>query len=111
ASPEVYEEMQLRWGDRITTGGIRAVNDEYGSMRGMFLREGRFLNAEDVASLRRVIVLGHDLKKKLFSQAPALDQDVFIDGVRFSVIGVLQKKVALSSYFSDDDSCAYIPIK
>lgn len=111
ASPEVYEEMQLRWGDRITTGGIRAVNDEYGSMRGMFLQEGRFLNAEDVASMRRVIVLGHDLKKKLFSQAPALDQDLFIDGVRFSVIGVLQKKVALSSYFSDDDSCAYVPIR
>lgn len=111
ASPEVYEEMQLRWGDRVTTGGIRAVNDEYGSMRGMFLREGRFLNAEDVASLRRVIVLGHDLRKKLFSQSPALDQDLFIDGVRFSVIGVLQKKVALSSYFSDDDSCAYIPIR
>jgi putative ABC transport system permease protein len=111
ASPEVYEEMQLRWGDRITTGGIRAVNDEYGSMRGMFMGEGRFLSAEDVSSMRRVVVLGHDLRKKLFSQAPAMDQDVFINGLRFSVIGVIRKKISLSSYFSDDDSCAYIPIK
>jgi putative ABC transport system permease protein len=111
ASPEVYEEMQLRWGDRITTGGIRAVNDEYGAMRGMFMGEGRFLSAEDVTSMRRVVVLGYDLKKKLFSQAPALDQDVFISGMRFSVIGVLRKKISLSSYFSDDDSCALIPIK
>ena len=110
ASPEVYEEMQLRWGDRLTTGGIRAVNDEYDSMRGMFLEEGRFISAEDTASLRRVVVLGHDLKKKLFSQAPALDQDVFINGLRFSVIGVLQKKISLSNYFSEDDSCALIPI-
>ncbi len=109
-SPEVYDEMQLRWGDRLTTAGIRAVNDEYGAMRGMFMGEGRFISAEDVTSLRRVIVLGYDLKKKLFSQAPALDQDVFINGMRFSVIGILQKKVALSNYFNQDDSCAMIPI-
>jgi putative ABC transport system permease protein len=110
-SPEVYQEMQLRWNNRMTTAGIRAVNDEYGSMRGMFMGEGRFLNAEDVASMRRVVVLGYDLKKKLFSQAPALDQDVFIQGMRFSVIGVLQKKISLSTYFSEDDGCAFIPIK
>jgi len=109
-SPEVYDEMQLRWGDRITAAGIRAVNEEYGAMRGMFMEEGRFLSAEDVASMRRVVVLGYSLKKKLFSQAPALDQDVFINGLRFSVIGIVKKKIALSNYFSQDDSNAIIPI-
>ena len=109
-SPEVYQELQLRWGDRITTAGVRGVNDEYGAMRGMYIQEGRFLSAEDVASMRRVAVLGHNVRKKLFSQAPALDQDIFVNGVRFTVIGVLQKKIALSSYFSDDDFCALIPI-
>jgi putative ABC transport system permease protein len=111
ASPEVYDEMQLRWGDRITSAGIRAVNEEYDSMRGMFMGEGRFISAEDTASMRRVVVLGYDLKKKLFSQAPALGQDIFINGMQFSVIGILRKKIALSSYYSDDDSCALIPIK
>jgi putative ABC transport system permease protein len=109
-SPEVYREMQLRWGDRITSAGIRAVNDEYGPIRGMFMGEGRFISAEDVASMRRVVVLGYDLKKKLFSQAPALEQDVMIDGVRFTVIGILKKKVAISNYFTQDDFCALIPV-
>lgn len=109
-SPEVYDEMQVRWGDRMTSAGIRAVNDEYGPMRGMYIGEGRFLSAEDVSAMRRVVVLGYDLKKKLFSQAPALDQDVFIRGIRFTVIGVLRKKISLSNYFSQDDTCAYIPI-
>lgn len=109
-SPEVYDEMQVRWGDRMTSAGIRAVNDEYGPMRGMYMGEGRFLSAEDVSAMRRVVVLGYDLKKKLFSQAPALDQDVFIRGIRFTVIGVLRKKISLSNYFSQDDTCAYIPI-
>ncbi len=109
-SPEVFDEMQLRWNDRIASAGIRAVNDEYGAMRGMFIAEGRFLNAEDLAGMRRVIVLGYDLKQKLFSRAPALGQDVFLDGVRFSVTGVLKKKIAISNYFTQDDNCAMIPI-
>jgi putative ABC transport system permease protein len=109
-SPEVYDEMQLHWGDRMTTAGIRAVNDEYGVIRGMFIGEGRFLTAEDLAYARRVAVLGYDLKKKLFSQAPALDQDIFIEGVRFTVVGVLKKKIAISNYFTQDDNCAMIPI-
>jgi putative ABC transport system permease protein len=109
-SPEVYDEMPLRWGDRMTTAGIRAVNEEYGPVRGMFMGEGRFLNREDMAYMRRVVVLGYDLKKKLFSQAPALDQDVFIQGMRFTVVGVLKKKVAISNYFTQDDNCAMIPV-
>jgi len=109
-SPEVYDEMPLRWGDRMTTAGVRAVNEEYGPVRGMFMGEGRFLNAEDQAYMRRVVVLGYDLKKRLFSQAPALDQDVFIEGIRFTVVGILKKKIAISNYFSQDDNCALIPI-
>jgi putative ABC transport system permease protein len=109
ASPEVYSQMQMRWGDRMATAGIRAVNEEYGDIRGMFIGEGRFLDAEDLATMRRVVVLGFDLKKKLFSQAPALDQDVLIEGIRFTVVGVLKKKIAISNYFTQDDDCALIP--
>jgi putative ABC transport system permease protein len=108
-SPEVYYEMPLRWGDRVASAGIRSVNDEYGVIRGMFMGEGRFLTAEDLAYMRRAIVLGYDLKKKLFSQAPALDQEVFLDGIRFTVVGVLKKKIAISNYFTQDDNCALIP--
>jgi putative ABC transport system permease protein len=109
ASPEIYDDMQFRWGDRIASAGVRAVNDEYGTVRGMFMGEGRFLTAEDVAYMRRVVVLGYDLKKRLFSQSPALDQDITLDGVRFTVVGVLKKKIAISNYFTQDDNCGMIP--
>ena len=109
-SPEVYDNMQLRWGDRITSAGIRAVNDEYGVVRGMFMGEGRFLTPDDLANMRRVAVLGYDLKQKLFSRSPALDQDIFISGIRFTVVGILKKKIAISNYFDQDDNCAMIPI-
>jgi putative ABC transport system permease protein len=72
ASPEVFKNMQFRWGDRMASAGVRAVGDQYGAIRGMFLVEGRFLSPEDLANMRRVVVLGYDLKEKLFSRSPAL---------------------------------------
>ena len=86
------------------------MNQEYGEIRGMFMGEGRFLNADDLANMRRVVVLGYDLKQKLFSRSPALGEDVFIAGMRFTVIGVLKKKIAISNYFTQDDVCGMIPI-
>ncbi len=109
-SPEVFQSMSLRWNDRLTSAGIRAVNEEYGAMRGMFMGEGRFLNTADLAGMRRVVVLGYDLKRRIFSQAPALDEEIYINGVRFAVVGVLKKKISLSNYFTQDDNCALIPI-
>jgi len=109
-SPEVFDRYQLRWGDRITTAGIRAVNDEYGVIRGMFIGEGRFLTPDDLANMRRVAVIGYDLKQKLFSRSPALDEDISINGIRFTVVGVLKKKIAISNYFDQDDNCVMIPV-
>ena len=109
-SPEVFDRYQLRWGDRVTSAGIRAVNDEYGVIRGMFIGEGRFLTADDLANMRRVAVIGYDLKQKLFSRSPALDEDISINGIRFTVVGVLKKKIAISNYFDQDDNCVMIPV-
>ena len=109
-SPEVFDNLQFRWGDRLASAGVRAVNHEYGEIRGMFMGEGRFISAEDLANMRRVVVLGYDLKQKLFSRSPALGEDVIIGGIRFTVIGILKKKIAISNYFTQDDLCGMIPI-
>lgn len=108
-SPEIFRiyPVKSRW--RVTTTGIRGVNQDYGEMRGHFLLRGRRISAEDVAQARRVAILGYDIKKKLFSESPAVGEEVRINGLPFTVIGVLQKKVALSNYFQPDDRCIFIP--
>ncbi len=78
-------------------------------MRGHFIEEGRLLSPEDVQFARRVAVLGQGLRVKLFSEAPAVGEEIRINGVSFTVIGVLKKKVAMSNYFSQDDTNAFIP--
>jgi len=108
-SPEIYRDYPVKSARRLTSTGVRGVNHEYGYMRGHYLQEGRMISAEDERYGRRVAILGNDLRVKLFSEAPALEEEIKIKGVPFKVIGVLKKKVAMSSYFRPDDRCVFIP--
>src|SRR4029077_7748053 len=49
------------------------------------------------------------LKEKLFSGRPAVGETVQVAGVRFTVIGVMARKIQLSNYFSSDDESSWIP--
>jgi putative ABC transport system permease protein len=108
-SPEIYESLGLTYGNRQTTAGVRGVNPEYGVMRSEVAGEGRFINAEDVARRRRVAFLGTDVAQKLFSNSPAVGQTVRIKGVSFEVVGVLEDKAQLSSYFYPDKRSVFVP--
>lgn len=108
-SPEFYRRYPIQTPRRFTTDGVRGVNHHYGEMRGHFIEEGRALTAEDIQNSRRVAVIGDGLRTKLFSEAPALGEEIRINGLPFTVVGVLKKKVAMSNYFSPDDTNAFLP--
>jgi len=108
-SPEYYRQYPMQSKRRLTTNGVRGTNHEYQAMRGHFIAEGRLFTPEDIQFARRVVLLGMGLRKKLFSEAPALEEEVRINGIPFTVIGVLRTKVAMSNYFGMDDENAFIP--
>ncbi len=108
-SPEIFRDYPIKTVNRVTSAGVRGVNHEYGEMRGHYIQEGRRISPEDVRYGRRVAVLGRDLRVKLFSEGPAVGEEVRVNGLSFIVIGVLQKKVAMSNYFRPDDLCAFVP--
>jgi putative ABC transport system permease protein len=93
----------------VGTAAIRGVCPEYGEMRNEVPSEGRWISASDQLERRRVIFLGGRLKEELFSGRPAVGETVEVSGVRFTVIGVMERKIQLSNYFSSDDESAWIP--
>src|SRR5260370_33694741 len=78
-------------------------------MRNEVPAEGRWINAQDELERRRVIFLGGRLKEELFSGRPAVGETVQVSGVRFTVVGVMARKIQLSNYFSRDDESSWIP--
>jgi putative ABC transport system permease protein len=99
----------LAYGERTINATVRGVCAEYGPIRSEVALEGRWLTPDDMTERRRVIFLGDYLKRKLFSGRPALGETVTVRGVRFTVIGVMEKKLQFGNYFSPDDRSAFIP--
>jgi putative ABC transport system permease protein len=78
-------------------------------MRNEVASEGRWINATDELERRRVCFLGGRIREQLFSGRPAVGETVTIGGVRFTVIGIMQRKIQMSNYFSSDDESVWIP--
>jgi putative ABC transport system permease protein len=107
---ETVQRPGISYGDRMVgTAAIRGVCPEYGEMRNEVPSEGRWISSSDEIERRRVIFLGGRLKEQLFSGRPAVGETVVVAGVRFTVIGVMERKIQLSNYFSSDDESAWIP--
>jgi putative ABC transport system permease protein len=86
----------------------------YGETPGSFpahdwnLGEGRLLFDADVDGARNVCVLGSGLATNIFPNCPAVGEQVKIDGINYSVVGVLESKG--SSFGGDQDNFAVVPI-
>jgi putative ABC transport system permease protein len=107
---ETVRRPGIAYQDRLVgTAAIRGVCPEYGEMRNEVPSEGRWLTASDEIERHRVAFLGGRIREQLFSGRPAVGESVMIAGVRFEVVGVMQRKIQLSNYFSSDDDSVWIP--
>ena len=107
---ETVKRPGIAYGDRMVgTAAIRGVCPEYGEMRNEIPAEGRWISPSDELERRRVCFLGGRVREQLFSGRPAVGETVLIGGVRFTVIGLMARKIQLSNYFSSDDDSVWIP--
>ncbi len=107
---ETVHRPGIAYNDRLVgTAAVRGVCPEYGEMRNEVPSQGRWISATDELERRRVCFLGGRIREQLFSGRPAVGEYVSIGGVRFEVIGVMQRKIQLSNYFSSDDDSTWIP--
>jgi putative ABC transport system permease protein len=108
-SPESVKSFALTYGSRMDNTVVRGVYPDYGEMRHEIPSQGRWISADDMAYHRHVIFLGADLRKKLFAGLPCIGKVIRVGGVRFTVIGTMERKFQMGNYFTSDDDSAWIP--
>jgi putative ABC transport system permease protein len=92
-------------GDINTTGSLPPFTE----IRSLTVAEGRFYNYEDNEEARRVAFLGSDTKKQLFADRDAIGQVVELNGIPYTVIGVMKTKDQNSDYNGVDIRKIFIP--
>jgi putative ABC transport system permease protein len=109
-SPEIMkEDAKVRHLGREKEVAVRAVWPEYSAVRNVKIVEGRWINEDDRQHQNRVAVLGYSVAKQLFAGAPAVDQEIVVSGIRFTVIGVMNNKLQIANYSRSDNECIFIP--
>ena len=109
-SPEMMNRpMKVVRGTREKDYSFRGVWPEYQRIRNMELVEGRWLNQEDTTRRNRVAVLGATVAKELFAGLPPIGEEITVNGMRFTVIGVLDVKGQLANYGRPDNLCVFVP--
>ncbi len=100
----------LRYGKQVRSPVVTGTPPVYGEMRNIIpVIGGRYFNDEDMELRRRVVFLGNELENFLFGEADAVGETLLLNGIPFTVIGVLEDKVQNSSYNSRDEDRAFIP--
>jgi putative ABC transport system permease protein len=105
-----------RWSVPLKTGRtnklayVAGVWPEFGEMRNIIPQEGgRFINPFDMAEKRRVIFLGNQLAEDLYGSTDIVGRPLFVNGVPFTIIGVMKPKEQSSSYSGRDSRLSWIP--
>ena len=110
-SPEFSKwNVMMKNGEKETLRNVVGIWPEFGVMRNLIPEEGsRFINDRDMAEKRRVVFIGNLLKEDLFGDEPAVGETILLNGMPFTVIGILREKKQDSSYNGRDSRKAFIP--
>lgn len=109
AAPIINKSAVVKYG-KLTRGTtvITGTTPDFPIVRDWKVEKGRFFSKSDLASNRKVCVIGHTVKKDLFRNVDPIDRKLVINGRNFQVIGLMEQKGLLLTINLDD--YVFIPI-
>jgi len=100
----------VKYGNQKTNPNISVTgtNENYLSTSGYKLAFGRNFSASELTHGTNVVIIGDEIKNKLFKSVDAIDKSILVGDNRFKVIGVFAKKG--SSMGMGGDKFCVIPV-
>lgn len=89
-------------GSKTYTTSIEASTPEYFGIRKLEVENGRILDASDIEGRGNVAIVGQDIVTELYSLQNPIGQKVTIQGVDFTIIGVLKSQGSTVGGSGDD---------
>lgn len=109
-SPEIQRYLAVRSNINNGTFGVHGVFPDYMQMRTIEVQSaGRLINEGDNTGMRRVCILGDEVKEQLFNKTDAVGETVMIGDLPYLVIGELIHKEQNSNYSGPDSKMVFIP--
>ena len=108
-SPVMQRGASLSFGDKNTQTQIFGTNVDYMETVNEDIKVGRFFTENEERSGSRVTIIGSGIQDAFFEYQNPIGKYIKIDGLKFRVIGVLEKQGKFLGLFSVDNQ-AILPL-
>jgi len=108
-SPVMQRRASLSFGDKNTQTQIFGTNVDYMETVNEDIKVGRFFTENEERSGSRVTIIGSGIQDAFFEYQNPIGKYIKIDGIKFRVIGVLEKQGKFLGLFSVDNQ-AILPL-
>jgi putative ABC transport system permease protein len=108
-APFVRGSAQLISGNLNWSTTVQGVTNDFFGAREWDLTRGRLFNPEEINGSSKVVILGETVSENLFPNQDPLGQNIRINRVPFTVIGLLEPK-GQAGFGGDQDDTVIIPL-
>ena len=101
---EILTFETIKYGNaKVQSANFLGTTEAFATVHDVYVERGRFLTAADVSRGSRVAVIGQEIAQTLFPFVNPVDKEIQIDGLRFRVVGVVEKKGKFLGLNRDQD--------
>lgn len=93
----------------MTEVNIQGVSYQFNKVSDVPVEQGRYFTMQDVDAGRSVVILGYQIAENLFPDQDPLGKEIKIKGLKFTVIGVMEKQGDSFLGMPTNDKNAFMP--
>ncbi|MCB4806786.1 ABC transporter permease [Tamlana sp. 62-3] len=86
----VYKNLNASYKNEQNTYDIRAVHPDHQFLEKTLVKEGRYLNFNDIQNNTKVVVVGRMVETDLYKTVPALGKYINLNGIQYKIVGVFE---------------------
>ncbi len=106
---EINAVNVIKYGsERVQSAQTFGTTAAYETVHDIYVEKGRFISEQDVSRGSKVAVIGAEIVDALFPFVDPLDKELSMDGIRFRVIGVVERKGKF--LFMSRDNVILVPV-
>lgn len=100
-APTLTSNVNIKAINQSTTS-LEATVPVYAEIRKIEVETGRFIVDRDVENRLKVAVIGVETAQNIFGRADVVGENMYVNGIEFSIVGVLKSQGSSSAGSSDD---------
>ncbi|NMC56160.1 MAG: FtsX-like permease family protein [Eubacteriaceae bacterium] len=101
-SPTLSSSITAAYESNSYDATLTGADENYIKINNYTLSTGRAITPLDMDNRNKVAILGSDVASELFSHADPINKVISVDGINYTVVGVLESKDTSSTGTSDD---------